>query len=291
MGRRGLTRKHPHPAVSINRRKEATPPQPPDKVEEVAHQPPPKAIILREKTNIERQRELQGDWSKCVPTESSLPVTVICVNYKTEWLTREALQTFRRFYPKVKIVLVDNHSQDKSTALIKRLGQHDLITPMIMDRNVGHGPAMNKAIIDHVQTPYAFLLDSDTKTIKGGFLEIMLKRLEQPLHYAIGWLRHVNTDGVSSTTKHKKYTPYVHPYAALIKVGLYLELPPFEYHGAPCLANMTKAKRIGYKVFDFSIQSYIEHLIAGTRRMWKGAWDVKGKPPTKVWDRKDSHPI
>lgn len=268
-----MTRKHPHTAVSVNRRRE----QKPDLEEKIAAVSPP-TVIIEKVISV---------------TTSSLPITVVCVNYKTEQLTEAAIQTFRNFYPEVKIVLVDNHSQDKSTDLAKQLAdENDNIVALLAEKNIGHGPAMNWAIRDCVETPYAFLLDSDTETIKGGFLELMIKKLEtKSNNYAIGWLRHVNTDGVAADGPGKQFTPYVHPYAALIKLGIYYQLPVFEYHGAPCLANMTKAKELGYTVLDFPIQDYVKHLVAGTRRMWKGAWDVRDKEPTKAWSRGDSYPI
>lgn len=269
-----MTRKHPHPAVSVNRRRAQA--QKPVKEEpKVVIQAPPPAIIPVEP-----------------PTEKPLPVTMICVNYKTEWLTRDAIRTFRQFYPTMKIVLVDNNSKDKSTQLIKRLGQHDLITPMLINHNIGHGPAMNRAIRQHVKTPYAFLLDSDTITKKGGFIEAMLAKLQEaPLNYAIGWLRRVNQDGVAYGVVGKSGIPYVHPFAALIKLELYYKLPPFEYHGAPCLSNMRKARTLGYNVFSFPIFQYVRHIVAGTRRMWNGQWDIKDKPKQKAWNAKDDIPI
>ena len=44
---------------------------------------------------------------------------------------------------------------------------------------------------------------------------------------------------------------YIHPHSLLLKRKLYLELPPFEKHGAPCLKNMIAAADAGYGLIEF----------------------------------------
>lgn len=110
--------------------------------------------------------------------------------------------------------------------------------------------------------------------------------------YAVGWLRYVNVDGVSTTSKDVSlYCPYVHPYAALFDREIYVKLDPMRNLGAPCVFNMRDARDKGYQVASFPIEQYCKHLIAGTRRMWSGHWYPGDKQPSKTWNDKDSYPI
>ena len=87
------------------------------------------------------------------------------------------------------------------------------------ERNIHHGPAMDQAL-RHLHSAYVLFLDSDSEVMKGGFVEMMLTLLEEnPRHYVVG------------------------PICMLIKRQIYLTLPPFVRHGAPCLENMISAEK------------------------------------------------
>jgi len=202
-----------------------------------------------------------------------------------------------RLFPDISVILIDNYSQDESSSYCERVAKKiSTITLMQLERNVGHGPAINKAI-RNVGTRFFFTLDSDCEVKKRGFLRPMLDKFDNPNLYAIGWLRWVNELGVSvvpncvnDKVKHN-FTPYIHPYAALFDRKKYLTLPPFDYHGAPCMHNMMGARQKGYVVKDFPVQQYIKHLGAGTRRMWEGAWDVRDRPKKRKWRANDNYPL
>jgi len=224
-------------------------------------------------------------------------MTAIVVNYKTFELVRTCLKTFTEAYPAVPIILIDNNSNDKSSEFCKKVGTNNPnITFVQLHGNVGHGPAMNRAT-KMVTSKYFFTLDTDCTILKGGFLEAMLEKFNNDNVYAVGWLRWVNESGVAADPaklkehSKKKFTPYIHPHAAVFDREKYVGMQPFDYHGAPCYNNMVSAKKKGYKVVDFPVKEYIKHLGAGTRRMWRGAWDVKDKAPLKEWKKKDNYPL
>ena len=224
-------------------------------------------------------------------------VTVIIVNYKTQKITQECVVSLVRLFPNVSILLVDNHSQDKSSKYCKRVSKKvPTMSLLEMDKNVGHGPAMNRAI-HTISTRFFFTLDSDCRILKRGFFRPMLNEFDNPWMYAVGWLRWVNTSGVAArpglvndNNKHK-FIPYIHPHAALFDREKYLALHPFEPHGSPCLSNMVWARKKGFAVRDFPIQEYIKHLGAGTRRMWGGAWDIADRKPITKWKKNDNYPL
>lgn len=189
-------------------------------------------------------------------------ITVITVNFKTPDLIADCIITFRRFYADVPYIVVDNGGSPESIETIKALG----VSLIENERNIGHGPAINKAMIETV-TPYAFLLDSDTRTNRRGFLEKMLELFEaDPNLFAAGMLRHVNDNGVRA----KEGTPYIHPYACMIDVKKFKQVRPFTNRGAPALHTMQDARARGWSVTSFPIDDYIWHMVAGTRGWYKG---------------------
>lgn len=221
-------------------------------------------------------------------------ITVVVINYKTEKLTRQCVETFRTHYPTTPLIVVDNGSDDDSTLYIRTLTD-DHTTIILNSNNLGHGPAMHQEILA-LTTPYFFTLDSDCITRKGRFLELMLERFKLNSNlYAIGWLRHVNPiSGVASSCRRycgRNLVPYIHPSAALHDRSKYLTLSPFYHRGAPCIDNMREATAKGYDLESFPIEKYVKHLVAGTRRMWDGHWNPRGRKPLKPWSARDRYKI
>lgn len=237
-------------------------------------------LIIRDKPK-KRQRKRK----KVAEKKGQLDITAIVVNYKTVNLVKKAVKSFRRYYPTIPLILIDNNSQDGSTDWAGRQrGKHTQV--LINNHNIGHGPALHQGIMQ-AKTRYVFTFDSDVVFNRGGFLE---KMQEQKI-YAIGWLRFVNHNGVSSKSKNAVWLcPYIHPYAALYDRKIYLTLAPFNHKGAPCVANMHDAKKKEIQVASFPIENYVTHLVAGTRRMYKGHWDGTGIEPA-IWNPKAQIPI
>lgn len=229
------------------------------------------------------------------PTPTELDVTAVIINFKTIDLTRDAVQTFRKAYPELPMILVDNGSQDASTQLVRKFGKRDNIMAIMNQENRGHGVAINQAI-ERVTTKYVFLMDSDCVVKNGDFLQKMIELLKEENLYATGWLRWVDKlSGVPrewhlKTPPSNRFIPYIHPAASLYSVGVFRQLPAAEHHGAPLLANMREAAARGLKVKAFPIFNYVTHLIAGTRRMFGGHWDGTDKKPSE-WRKGSRYPI
>lgn len=204
-------------------------------------------------------------------------ITVITVNFKTPSLIADCIMTFRRFYD-LPYIVVDNGGCQESIEAIKTFD----VTLIENERNIGHGPAINKAMAE-VITPYAFLLDSDTRTDRRGFLENMLQLFEENSSlFAAGMLRHVNNNGVRA----KEGTPYIHPYACMIDVDKFRQVRPFTNRGAPALHTMQDAQANGWTVASFPIEDYIWHMVAGTRGWYRGKFlPDTDERPREQWTR------
>jgi len=202
-------------------------------------------------------------------------ITVLIINYQTPDLLSVAVNSFMEFYPDAAIIIFDNGSKDDSVDLIKGFSEkHSNIRPYFSDRNIFHGPAMDFALRHLVNTKYCFVLDSDTKTCNGGFLEEMRDILEErEENYAIGSQGYVNKRGFVSTSGIKIiFSPFM-----LMKREVYLKFRPFIHHGQPVMFNYNEAVKGGYKILNYPIENYIDHYGRGTASKFGYSLGIKGK--------------
>ena len=188
-------------------------------------------------------------------------ITVVSVNLMTPGLTRAMYVSLREFYPDVRVILVDNGSRDASTDFIREQARIHPRTECILNkRNLGHGGGLNLAI-RKATTRYIFTIDTDCVIKQGGFLELMVQRLEKdPLLFALGSLDHRGTSGIKRGPH-----PYVHPWASMLNRATYLKLQPFARGGAPAMRTMLDAERRGFHFGSFPVRQYIRHIGGGTR--------------------------
>jgi glycosyltransferase involved in cell wall biosynthesis len=203
--------------------------------------------------------------------------TAVIINFRTPDLVRRAGASFRYHYPNFPLLLIDNGSHDDSINVLhtikQQAPQHTEI--IFNDRNLHHGPAMDQAL-HHLHSPYVLFLDSDCEVRNGGFIEAMVRLLEQhPTHYIIGKRIFVNKRGFA-VEESTHACPYIRPICMMVKRELYLKLPKFQHHGAPCLDNMRTAIQYGLGLLDFPVEEYVDHLGRGTASIsgyqlgWRG---------------------
>lgn len=216
-------------------------------------------------------------------------ITAITVNFKTPDLVYDCLNSFRCYYLDMRHIVVDNGGCAASLDRLRKLTDKGFVELIKNERNAGHGPALNQGLA-LVETAYAFLLDSDTRTEQGGFLEKMLALFAaDPLLFAVGWLRKVGKTGVAY--RHQDTAPdsalsYIHPYACLLDVEKFRELRPFKQAGAPALETMYDARARGYHVAGFPVSDYIWHKVAGTRGLFGGRCRVRTDEKPGKWKKR-----
>lgn len=204
-------------------------------------------------------------------------ITTVIINFQTPELLNVAVSSFKTSYPDVKVIVIDNGSKDegKSKAVIEKLeSDFSNIESIFFKKNIFHGPAMDLAIREYVDSKFTFFLDSDTETIKSGFLEEMITSLKlSEMTYGIGETVRVNKRGYKSDVGiNILQTPYV-----IIKNDIYKSLRPFVHHGQPCMYNFIDAKNKGYKLLEFAVSKYIDHLWRGTAGKFGYGLGIKGK--------------
>ena len=191
-------------------------------------------------------------------------ITTIIINYKTPDLLRNCVESFRTHYEQIPLLLIDNGSKDESTTYIRALAATSTnVRCLLNQRNLFHGPALDQGI-RYCPTPYIFLLDSDCLILTTGFLEQMRQLLQDREAYAVGRLQYKNHFGYDRPPGTVGAIPYIDPHAMLLRKSMYLKLPPFVHHGAPCLQNMRRAQQQQRPLIPFPIHHFVEHLRRGT---------------------------
>ena len=203
-------------------------------------------------------------------------ITVLIINYQTPDLLDKAINSLLNFYPDVATIIFDNGSKDNSIETINEISKkHSNIRVHFNGKNIFHGPSMDFALRNLVKTKYCFILDSDTETIKKGFLEEMRNILEEDeFNYAVGLEENVNERGFLHANG--KIRIILSPFM-LIKRNIYITLAPFIHHGQPVMFNFDEASKKGYKIFNYHIDGYINHLRRGTASRYGYKLGIKGK--------------
>ncbi len=190
-------------------------------------------------------------------------VTAVVIHYQTSALLEAAVRSFRDAYQDVPVLIVDNGSDAESRAAVEALVRSDsrATSARFLSKNCYHGPAMHLAMED-VSTPFVYFFDSDTVTRRTGFLEPMLKMLSaEDRNYGIGKIVRVDRRGFA-----RPDGPIPVPASAfmMLRRECYFRLPPFIHHGLPVLKNCIAAAAKGYRLIDFPIEEYVDHIGRGT---------------------------
>jgi GT2 family glycosyltransferase len=203
-----------------------------------------------------------------------MDVTTVIINYQTPDLLEVAVNTFKKHYPEVPLLIVDNGSKDESKKAIQDLtSQNPKTESLFLDKNIYHGPAMDLVIRNHVQTGYTFFLDSDTETHRSGFLEKMTSLASAQDIYAVGETITINNRGFKDD---KGFNVLMTPFM-LIKTKVYKQFPPFIHHGQPTIHNFRDAQKEGLELAEFQVSDYIFHHWRGTANRFGYGLGLKSK--------------
>lgn len=205
-----------------------------------------------------------------------MDITTVIINFQTPDLLATAVSSFKKEYPYMDLLILDNGSEDNSLEVIKDLEkQFSGISVIELEQNIYHGPAMDLICKKYIKSEFVFFLDSDTETKKGGFLEKMNSMFNTEKVYGVGEFNVVNKRGFKSNSGLTiLQTPYM-----LLRTEIYNHLAPFIHHGQPTLFNFKSAQEEGYELKEFRISEYIDHKWRGTADKfgyglgWRGKLD------------------
>jgi len=195
-------------------------------------------------------------------TSSAKRITVTFVHYKTPDLLERATRSFKSFYPEAPTVIFDNGSGQPSIDLIHHLIEKyaPSLQANFSDRNLYHGPAMNR-IMQLATTEFVCFLDTDTETRRGGFLEAMCDIFDKSDRiYGVGRVATVNSRGFAAPRGIRVLVSAF----MMLRVRYYHLFPPLEHHGLPVMRHFNGAVARGYELADFPVDKYVHHFGRGT---------------------------
>jgi len=191
------------------------------------------------------------------------PVTCIICQRQTKEFTQIAIESLLRFYPYIKILVMDGDSEDQSTLYLKykELTTENLTVYNYVGRN-SHGEILDFAIRNLVDTPLVMTFDSDVIVRFGGFIEKMVEQFSADDNlYATGSLMLVSHSnyGVGTPKDENDVLRYAHPSASMYRSWMYKELGAANDNGAPFGQNMRDAAEKKLTVAPFPIDYFIQH--------------------------------
>lgn len=209
-------------------------------------------------------------------------ITAIMVAYKTPDLVKVAYESFRKFYPTVPLIIVDNSEEDECTRYIVSLKQtDDHLTIIAPEKNIGHGNGLHVGI-QAARTKLCYVFDTDTEMYTDGILEGMLELVDGKT-YGVGLLVKIDKrgnlidDGID----------YLTIATAIINKDVYLCYSPLFEHGAPLLHAMVEIENTDVVLKKFPVRKYVKHFERGTRNrfgipLWENETQLKKIRLTKI---------
>ena len=190
----------------------------------------------------------------------------LVINYKTLKHIKNCVTSFRKFYPNMHLLIIDNSRYDSSSEWIYTFAKKDKNISVILNTyNMHHGPSMHKGIVylkdlfDNV-----LIFDSDIIFYKKDIILDMKKKINDNKYLCQGVMVWVDENGIN--VEGKLGIPYIHPLCMLLNIEEYLNYKPFKKHGAPCIDTMKdiqdKNKEILLK--EFPVFDYLKHIGRGT---------------------------
>jgi hypothetical protein len=197
-------------------------------------------------------------------------MTGITVVYNTADLFEIAYNSFRKFYPTMRLMIIDGSEKNNACHnYIAGLRNNANNVCIQFNYNIGHGRGMNYAL-RKCGTKRALVFDSDIEILQDPLPE--MEKLMTPDTYGTGWVYEIGRDGYDYGTpgfNHKEPIPYMHPYFMLLNVEQYFKYYRFVHHGAPCYKAMVDLYDKGQSWRVVSCPILTGHT-SGEGMNWKG---------------------
>ena len=214
-------------------------------------------------------------------------ITAIVVFCSTPDLVEPCLNSFRKFYPNMRLIIIDNSAMTSSkifkdgssgkmcTEALKKYCENDDKAELhIMPYNMGHGLALHYGIIE-VKTRFTYIFESDVEHLKSNLIENMLKRISKNT-YGVGPVVNCTykRGHLCNVDYHKQPMKMLWPYSSIIVTKKYFEFPPFDsddgVNASPILKSSQAIHNSGNvdKLYvSFNVNDYILHGGGGTRKV------------------------
>jgi hypothetical protein len=205
-------------------------------------------------------------------------VTALVLFCCTKNLIDYSIGSFRKFYPNIKLIIIDNSGKEGPECLmctdaLKEYCKTDKRAELvIMPENLGHGLGMHYGL-QQIRTQYTYVFESDVTMEHAGLIEAMLELMTSKI-YSVGPIMIVCYDDGKETSKNdrKRTIRRLWPYASLLSTKTYFEYPGWNSHdginAAPLLSAMraiADSDREDELMIEFDVDKYVHHRYGGTR--------------------------
>ena len=199
-------------------------------------------------------------------------VTALVLFCSTAKLIEVSIESFRKFYPDMKLIIVDNSGKTRPESLactkaLKEYCKKDKNAELVItSKNLGHGLGMTHGF-KKVKTPYVYVFESDVIMNKPGLIEAMLKKIK-PSTYAVGPILMVSYHRAQEVDPNEPGAiRRLWPYSSLISLKTYFKYPVWNsdkgINAAP-LGDATRAIEDTGKslklLVEFNVDKYVTHL-------------------------------
>ena len=205
-------------------------------------------------------------------------ITALMVVYKTKDLVVRSYESIRKFYPTLKLMIIDNSGGDECTKYLEELFDKDPFLQLIKnEKNEGHGSSVHQGI-GLIETDLVLMMDSDTEVVSLGGIEGMLD-LMTPEVYGVGKIIKTDLGGRNVPDDFNKWETidFLLLSVGLINKNQYYNFSQFTRFG---LINFKANREINQKGLsnqlfkEFPILGYIHHYPGGTRAKYGDCEDI-----------------
>jgi len=201
-------------------------------------------------------------------------VTAVTLFYKTKDLIDLSIKSFRKYYPSIPLVIVDNSDGDDCTIALRDFVNNDNYSTLIeTGSNLGHGAGLDVGI-RNVSSKLIYIFESDVFMKVPGLIEELISIVGDKT-YGVSEIHWVTYDkpfsDVSRDFIERKKMRYIWIYAGLLSKDKYLEFPPLgndqKTNAFPIGETMRSIHDKGDDelLVDFDLSKYVTHLYGGTR--------------------------
>ncbi len=201
-------------------------------------------------------------------------VTASVLFYNTDDLIPVSIGSFRKFYPDMDLLVVDNSDDGICSPAIDKFIKDDKYTMVLRTgKNLGHGIGADLCITKP-KSKYVYIFESDVLMYKAGLIEAMLELMDDKT-YGIGRLDDLTYEGYDWLPADWKgrSRKRIWIFASLINVEQYLKFPRFNSdrgtNAEPVVDAMRAIEDSGRStelLKQFNTEAYVEHLYGGTRK-------------------------
>lgn len=193
-------------------------------------------------------------------------IPVVAVSYNSPELLLGLLSSFRQFYPRNPIHIVDGSEAGPLAKIREVAAGFEGVQLHAMEYNIHHGPGMAWAIQNLGLTGPVLFMDTDIVVLRAGFIEELLAAL-RPGDYGAGGVAYVNRDGFDIEYAYGAIA-YLHPPCMLCNVEVMREYPMPIKHGAPMVAPMRALHDAGKSDLLRNLPWCANDVLMGTKKVF-----------------------